>query len=245
MKKLFVILVLLSKIIIASDISKLKVEVYALEALPYCGLINGEPAGIAIDILNEASKYGAPKFIFNFSIPWLRAQDRVMQSKGELVAIIPFSRTEMRNEQYKWIAELVTTQSHFYTINRDEPIQSIDEAKKLKIGLVRGHALRGRLWDLGVINLDDGAINAEANARKLLSNRFDALADSDLIFWYSWKVIRQNPDLVQEGAPIGDITGVYIAGGLNFPNSVARSIFDAVEQMKEDGKLEEIIKRWR
>lgn len=245
MKKLFIILILLSNTIRASDISKLKVEVYALEALPYCGLINGEPAGIAIDILNEASKYGAPEFIFNFSIPWLRAQERIQQSRGELVAIIPFSRTEIRDKQYQGIAELVTTQSRFYTINRNDPIQSIDEAKKLKIGLVRGHALKGRLWDLGVINIDDGAVNAEANARKLLSKRFDALADSDLIFWYSWKVIKQNPDLVQEGAPIGDITGVYIAGGLNFPNSVARSIYEAVEQMRYDGKLEEILKRWR
>lgn len=245
MKNLFVILILFANIIKASDISQLRVEVYALEALPYCGLINGRPAGIAVDILNEASNYGAPEFVFNFSIPWLRAQERIQKARGDLLTIIPFSRTESREKEYQWVAQLVTTQSRIYTIDRANALNSLNETRDLKIGVVRGHALIQRLKKLEIENIDYGALNAEANARKLLNRRVDAIAESDLIFWYSWREIAQSPSLIQEGLKIGDITGVYLAAGLNFPKGVAQSISNAIEKMEKNGRIKEIIKDWR
>ena len=233
------------QLLLISKFYAIAVEVYSLQAMPYCGVINGQTTGIAIEILNEATKYGAPKFIFNFDIPWARAQKKIQEAEDDLVAIIPFSRTGQRENQYKWVAELVTTQSRLFSYGRAEPIKSIDEIYNYTVGVVRGHAIIPRLKDLGITKLDEGSTNAEANARKLLNRRFEIIADSDLIVFYSWKIIGQNSIDLQIGPAIGDITGVYIASSLNFPEEVAESIRNAIEQMRKDGKLQEIYNRWR
>lgn len=239
------ILIFFIQLIIISNFYAVTVEVFSLQAMPYCGIINGETTGIAVEILNEATKYGAPEFIFNFDMPWARAQKKIQEANEELVAIIPFSRIEQREKQYKWIAELLTTQSRFFSYGRPDPIKSIEEIYNSTVGVVRGHAIIPRLKDLGITLLDEGSTNAEANARKLLNRRFDIIADSDLIAFYSWKIIGQKSIDLQTGPAIGDITGVYIAGGLNFPEDVAESIDNAIQKMKEDGKLQEIYNRWR
>lgn len=239
------ILIFFLQLIIISSFYGVTVEVYSLQAMPYCGIINGETTGIAVEILNEATKYGAPNFIFNFDIPWARAQKKIQDSKGELVAIIPFSRIGQRERKYKWISELLTTQSRFFTYGISDPLESVEDVYDYTVGVVRGHAIIPRLKDLGITKLDEGSTNAEANARKLLNKRFSVIADSDLIVFYSWKIIGQKSIDLQVGPAIGDITGVYIAGGLNFPEDVAKSIDNAVQKMKEDGKLQEIYNRWR
>lgn len=223
----------------------IEVEVYALEAMPYCGTINGEPVGLAVEILNEATKYGAPEFLFNFNIPWARAQEKILNSGDKLIAIIPFSKTEKRIDKYKWIAELFTTQSYLYSFGRDQAIDSIEKAKKTTIGVVRGHAIIHRLMDLGITKLDDGSANAEINAKKLLNRRFDTIADSDLISLYNWKKLDQKIDSLQVGIPIGDITGVYLAGNLNFSEKVSTNIKKALEEMKKNGTLEKICDKWK
>jgi ABC-type amino acid transport substrate-binding protein len=210
------ILIFFLQLIIISNFYSVTIEVYSLQAMPYCGIINGETTGIAVEILNEATKYGAPKFIFNFNMPWARAQKNIRESKGELIAIIPFSRTEQREEEYKWISELVLTQSRFFSYGRDETIKLIEDIYNSTVGVVRDHAIISRLEDLGLRKFDDGSANAEANARKLLNKRFDIIADSDVIAFYSWKVIGQNSKDLQIGPKIGDATGVYIASGLIF-----------------------------
>ncbi len=222
-----------------------EVVVYGLEAMPYCGLANGNPVGIAIDMLTEASNYGAPKFVYRFDLPWLRAQEHVQYPGNELAAIIPFSRTPQRQDQYKWVAELFPTQSRLYSFGRPAPLKSIDEAKNLSIGVVRGHAIIPILIKLGLNNLDDGAANAEINATKLSMNRINVMADSDLICIYSWGKVGKKTQELQVGPAIGDVTHVFIATGLGFPDDVARSISNAIDKMRRNGKVEEIINKWK
>lgn len=221
-----------------------EVVVYSLEAMPYCGVINGKPVGIAIDVLTEASTLGAPTFVFRFDLPWLRAQERVQRPGEELAAIIPFSRTSQRESTYKWVAELVPTQYRLYSIDRPTPIKTIDEAKDLRIGVVRGHAIIPMLKRLGMNKLDDGAANAAINATKLAMKRSAVMADSDLICLYSWKTIGRSIKELQVGPAIGDMTHVYVATGVHFPDDVAKSISDAVDTMRRSGKLKKIIEKW-
>lgn len=222
-----------------------EVVVYGLEAMPYCGVINGNPVGIAIDVLTEASNYGAPKFVFRFDLPWLRAQERVQRPGEELAAIIPFSRTPQRENSYRWVAELVPTQYRLYSIDRPTPIKTIDEAKDLRIGVVRGHAIIPMLKRLGMNKLDDGAANAAKNATKLAMKRSAVMADSDLICLYNWKRIGQSTKDLQVGPAIGDVIHVYLATGLQFPDDVARSISDAINKMQRNGRLQKIIQKWK
>ena len=163
------------------------VEVYALEAMPYCGIEQGQPTGLAVEILQAASRYGAPTFHFRFDIPWPRAQDMIQHQGNALIAIIPFSRTAPRESHYRWLAKLISVQTRFYSYQRLRPLASMDEAKSVKIGVVRGHALIKVLQNAGIEQQDTGATDAGNNVRKLFYRRFDTIADSDLIVRYHWK----------------------------------------------------------
>ena len=104
---------LLGLLLMASQTSAETVEVYALEAMPYCGIEQGQPTGLAVEILQAASRYGAPTFHFRFDIPWPRAQDMIQHQGNALIAIIPFSRTAPRESHYRWLAKLISVQTRF------------------------------------------------------------------------------------------------------------------------------------
>ena len=235
---------LLTLLLAASLVSAETIEVYALEAMPYCGSEQGRASGLAVEILQAASRYGAPSFHFRFDVPWLRAQELIQRPGNALSAIIPFSRTAAREQQFRWLAELFLTQSRFYSYQRPAPIASLAAAKAVKIGLVRGHALVNVLQSAGVMQLDQGATDAGNNVRKLYHQRFDTIADSDLIVRYHWNKMGYPANALLEGAPIGPPTRVYLATGLHFPEPVAQRIQQAMGRLQASGELEQILARW-
>jgi len=143
-KVIFAILISMAQLLFGTNIFAKTVTVYGLEAMPFCGTVDKQVTGIAIEILNEATKYGAPSFVFDLNIPWKRAQYNLEKATAnDLVAIIPFSRTEAREGNFKWVAELIKTQYRLYSYGRISPIKSIDE--------VNYH--RQRRW-LGLLHLE-------------------------------------------------------------------------------------------
>jgi polar amino acid transport system substrate-binding protein len=220
-----------------------EVIVYGLNAMPLCGLVEGKPTGIAVDILTEATNYGAPTFIFEMNVPWTRAQRLLQNTDGSLHAIIPFSRTPQREQNFKWIGELIKTQYHFYSYGRQGPVESLEEAKKILIGVVSSHAIIPLLEQAGISRLDK-ALDAEQNARKLFAKRFDTIAESDFIAKYNWQKIGRKPSEMLEGMNVGDITRVYIAAALHFPDDTANRIENALQKMRKDEKMQQIINKW-
>ncbi|QTA82326.1 Solute-binding protein family 3 domain-containing protein, MltF-like [Desulfonema limicola] len=241
--RLIVILFLFAQLFIGTNLFAETVDVYGLEAMPFCGVIDGNPVGIAVDVLNEATKHGAPDFKFTFDVPWPRATKIVQESKNELAAIIPFTRSSEREDKFKWVAEIMATEWRFFTYGRISPINSIDEIKDETIGVVHGHAIIPMLDKMG-LKIDSGAKTARINALKMIKNRVKIIADSDVITLYSWKEIGQNTKDLQKGPVLGEIKHVFIAAGLNFPDDVAAGIFNAIEKMRNNGELQKIYDKW-
>lgn len=231
------------QLIMISYIHAEDVTVYGLNAMPLCGVVEGKPTGVAVEILNEATNYGAPKFIFEMDVPWARAQWQLQKTDGSLHAIIPFSRTPQREQNFKWLGELIKTQYHFYSFGRQDAVNSFEEAKKNFIGVVSGHAIIPILEQAGISRLDK-ALDAEQNARKLFAKRFDTIAESDFIAKYNWQKIGRKSSEMLEGMPVGDITRVYIAAPLHFPDETAKRIENALEKMRKDGKMQQIMSKW-
>lgn len=244
-KVIFAILISMAQLLFGTNIFAKTVTVYGLEAMPFCGTVDKQVTGIAIEILNEATKYGAPSFVFDLNIPWKRAQYNLEKATAnDLVAIIPFSRTEARERNFKWVAELIKTQYRFYSYGRISPIKSIDEIKDKRVGVVFGHAIISVLEKLGLQKIDSGAENADKNITKLIHNRFDTIADSDIICLYTWKKFGKDKNDLQVGPAIGDPTSVCIATGLNFPDDTAKNISDAIDLMRKNGSLQKIFDKW-
>lgn len=232
-------------IVTLSNLYSTTVEVYCIQSMPYSGTFYGKASGLAVEVLNEATKYGAPEFVFNFDIPWTRAHQKILEADNKLVAIAPFSRIKERETKYKWIAKLFDGQAKLISYDRAVPIKNIEDAKNITIGVVRGHVIMSLLKENGLKNIDDSSKDAEVNTLKLLNKRYDTIADGELICIYNWKLIGQDVKDLQFGPSIGDPINVYLAGNVNFPPEVADSIANAFEKMSKDGKLEEIYNRWR
>lgn len=213
--------------------------------MPYSGTFHGKPSGLAVEILNEATNYGAPEFVFNFDVPWVRAQQKILEAGNKLVAIAPFTKIKERDNEYKWIVKLFDAQAKLVSYNRAVPIKNIEDAKNVTIGVVRGHIIVSILKENGLKNIDDSSKDAEVNALKLLNKRYNTIADGELICIYNWKLIGQDVKDLQFGPSIGDSLDVYLAGNVNFPAEVTKSINNAIEQMKKDGKFEEIYNKWK
>lgn len=218
-----------------------EILVFANESMPQCGMVDHKPAGLAVEILNAVTAEGGPSFKFDFSQPWARAQAAVHDNPGTL--IIPLTRNKERESKYKWVTRLFDNGAHLVSVGRPAPIQSIDEAKGLGVGIMRGSIFEDFLGKAGftqrvVVPKD------ELIAKMLVEGKVDAWAGADLVMHHLFAKIGENPAKLQQGPQLGEAGQIYIAGDVQFPEADAKAIADGLEKLRHNGKLEAILKRY-
>jgi len=218
-----------------------EITVLANESMPYCGLIDGKPAGMAVEILNAASLVGAPRFRFDFSRPWARAQLEVLRNPQ--LAIIPFSRSKEREAHYQWIAVLWSSPLWLATSDRQTELSSIAQAHGLRIGVLRASPFKPLLLSLGLNNLNE--VPDENSARMLHAGHIDAWAVSAYVGAYLWKKIGQPPATLHFGPQLGAPFELYIAASPHFSVDDARAISIALKRVRSDGTLAKILAKYR
>ena len=247
-KKLFLIIkALLIIICIKSTSFASEIVVYRNESMPWCGTINGKNDGITVDILNEITKHGGPKFKF-ITLPWARAQYKVKQNK--CTSIIPLTRTKAREKHYKWIVKLVPNQIRF-TITNKPKMQvkrpsslTLSAFKPLKIGVIRGSAIIPNLIELGFNNIEE-VNTAEMNAKKLSYGRIDAMVESEMVDIYLWNRIGQKKEDLIAGPAIGEVKYIYLGAALNFPQDIIEKVRIAMDKIRKNGILDKIYRKWK
>ncbi|MDB1125668.1 substrate-binding periplasmic protein [Vibrio algarum] len=211
--------------------------------MPWNGIVDGNPSGITVDILNTSTSYGAPHFNFELGIPWRRAQEMILNmNNGELVLIVPLTRTPTREATYNWIAPLVKNEMNIVSLTT-EKITTLAQAKNKHIGVIRGWNAIPYLEKLGFRDLEE-AKDGEKNMAKLMHHHIEGVGDSTLVARYQWKKIGGKSEHLYVGPNISESTYIYVAGNHSFPKEVAQTIYAAVEKMKNDGVLGEIINKW-
>ena len=238
----FILLSFLASPLIASE-----VLVYRNESMPFCGTVNGKDAGMVVDILNEVTKQGGPKFIFK-ALPWKRAQRYVQAKKG--TAITPFTRTPSREKEHMWIVELFSYYARLTTAKNPKtkpplpPLLSIDSAKHLPTGIILGSAHIQTLIELGFTDLIE--INAaELSAKQLMLGNISVMVESQWVDTYYWKQLGMNSKDLIIGPSIEEAKHIYLSGALDFPMDTAAKIRKAMKQVRKSGKLETIRNKWR
>ncbi|MBN4055592.1 transporter substrate-binding domain-containing protein [bacterium AH-315-K03] len=243
--------VLLSTIFLASNVVIAnEVLVLGNQSMPLSGAIKTmhkgkmttKNSGMIYEILEEATHHGAPTFKWKLGLPWKRAQLMIRDAGETPIAIIPFARLPEREKTYTWIAKLFPYKIRLSTYNRATPI-SIEEAKSETIGVIRATAHISLLHSFGLNNLYE-VDTAVQNAKMLKMGRLKVIAESEYVDIYNWKILGYP----SQGLQHRDLEGggyVYIAGNLHFPQDIADKIKMALDTMRKNGKLEEILKRWR
>jgi ABC-type amino acid transport substrate-binding protein len=218
-----------------------EILVFANESMPQCGMVNHKPAGLAVEILNAVTAEGGPSFKYDFSQPWARAQASVHDTRGTL--IIPLTRNAERESKYNWVARLFDNGAHLVSMGRPAPIKSMDEAKGLGVGIMRGSLFEEYLGKAHFTNMLAES-NDESLAKMLVEGKVDAWAAADLVTHFLFSKIGQNPAKLQQGPQLGEVGQIFIAGDVHFPEADAKAIADGIEKLRHNGKLEAILKRY-
>jgi polar amino acid transport system substrate-binding protein len=217
------------------------ITVLANESMPQSGLVQGKPAGMAVDILNAVTTQGGPAFRFDFSRPWARALREVHERPD--LAIIPLSRAPEREADFRWIAELFENDGRLLSLKRAAPIRSLDEARDLHIGVLRGSVFEPWLRQHGFTHVEAQTDDA-FNVRKLKAGHIDAWAGSESVQRYLFASTGGDPAQLQQGPRLGKPPEIYIAGDRRFPEAEARAIAEGVAKLRRSGRLAAILRSY-
>jgi polar amino acid transport system substrate-binding protein len=219
-----------------------EITVFANESMPQSGMVDGKATGMAVDILNAVTAEGGPTFKFDFSQPWARAQAAVHETAGS--AIIPLTRTPEREPNYKWIANLFDNPNRLFSAGRPAPIKTLDEAKGMSVGVMRGSSVEQVLKQLGFTHIEVVA-NDELAAKMLAAEHIDAWAGAESVQRYLFSKAGGDSTKLQPGPLLGEPPQIYIAGDTKFPDADAKAIADGVEKLRSSGKLAAILKKYQ
>jgi len=217
------------------------VIVNAGEIPPFCQEEDGRPSGLAVDLLREVSRTTGITFNIRF-LPWKRAQVETQSSSDQL--IIPLTRTPEREKNYQWIAPLMSYNFVIVTRGDRVPPRTVDEAKKMSIGVLRGNPMEHLLPTLGFTNVIPG-YTEDAIAKLLLGNRIDGWVVPDVVARDTYRRAGGNPGELRFGAKIGDTMWVHLAGSLQFPEAERKLIADELNRLRSNGDADKIVGRYR
>lgn len=139
---------------------------------PFTLTENGKPAGVAVNIV--AKLFEKAKVAYKLeAAPLARGMADAKAKDG--VCVFPVQRAQSNEADYAWISPVVITNSALFT-NPDskEEFTALVDAKKLKIGALRGSGDAEYLKSFGY-NVEE-ANAQEQNMEKLLSKRIDIWA---------------------------------------------------------------------
>ena len=229
---------------IAADIAE--VLVFRPEGMPWCGTVDGKDVGLTVDILQEVTKHGGPKFRFE-SVPWTRAQAYAQKKTG--TTVIPLTRTPEREKQYTWIIKLVPNQARLTLVKNPKNNLSfpspltLENLKPYPVGIIRGSAFISTLEKLGFTHVEVVSIY-EQNVKMLTAGRIAAVAEAKWVDIYNWKKFGGKIEDLIIGPEFGDPSYIYLGAGLDFPSGLTRQIRDAMSKVEQSGALETVREKW-
>ncbi|HYD62315.1 MAG TPA: transporter substrate-binding domain-containing protein [Noviherbaspirillum sp.] len=208
---------------------------------PFCHEQDGKQGGLAVDLLREAAKATGATFNFRF-LAWKRAQAETQSASDQL--IIPLTRTPEREKSYQWIAPLASY--HFVIATRGDrpPPRTLEAAKKLAVGVLRGNPMEIMLPRMGFSNIKPG-YTEEALAKLLLGNRIDAWVVADIVAKDVYKKAGGDPGDLHFGPKVGDQMWIYLGASLQFPEADRKLLADELNRLRNNGEAEKIINRYR
>lgn len=216
------------------------IEVQTATIPPY-SIEKGE-TGIAIDLLKEAAAKAGLSLKISF-VPWARAQD--VASKGRNILILPLSRTAAREALFTWIAPLEVIKNDYILVALDPAanIASLEEARKLSVGVQIGTPAEGLLKSNGFTRIDAVASD-DMNVAKLAAGRIQAWCVPYLSAAYNLKLAGMDSTKLRYGLTL-DKPVIWLAGSLDMDPALVATWRKAIESYLKGGSIDHILRNYR
>ena len=214
---------------------------------PFNYTADGKRQGIATDILIEMLKVAGSKQAGTdiASLPWARAYNLALKKRN--VLLYSTTHTPSRDKLFKWVGPIL--KSKFVLFARKDAQLKIDSirdinARKLSVGVVLHDVGEQMLLEQGVNKGRLYPYNQGTHMVKMLHNkRIDLLAYGQIATRWFFKNQGYDPDDF-EAVFFLQQSDYYFAVNKKTDDKIVSQLQTAFNQVKESGKLEEIIRRY-
>lgn len=215
------------------------VKLMTEELPPYAFLDGGKVKGLSIDIVRVL--FARAGVVFEVRVvPLKRALATVDQQED--ACVFPLERNQEREARYAWISPLLITRTGFYSL-ADSPLQirSLKDAQSLAVGIYDGSAIHEYLKTFDFTALE--VVREELlNARKLKIGRIDLWAtDSVSGRYFARRAKLEN--IHEQHVFLTTLRG--IACNRNLSPRIVRSLRSELKQMHVEGRVRQIMDRYR
>ena len=194
--------------------------------------------GIAVDIVREMFKRADITYSLTLRFPWERIYKIALEKPGYGVFVM--ARLPDREKLFKWVGP-IGPDDWILLAKADSKItlNTLNDARKYKIGAYKGDAIAETLAKQGlkpVVVLRD-----QDNAKKLVNGQIDLWATGDPAGRY---LARQDGVTGLKTVLRFNSAELYLALNRNVPDDAVAKLQAALDQMRKDGVVEEIMARY-
>lgn len=217
------------------SISAFAVTLTTEELPPFNFTRDGNVVGISTDVMREVLKrtgIGGTINIYQWKLAYQMAQE------GKDTCVFSTSRTEARENLFKWVGPLATNTWTLYAkaSNPIPIVKSLEEAKIYKVGAYQGDAKAAFLKENG-FKVDDSGLNDEQVIKKLDDGKVDLWLTSAS---HSRRLAKMNRVGIKPVLIVRE-TQMYAACNLAMSDEQAVKMNDAIKAIKADGTYEKIL----
>jgi polar amino acid transport system substrate-binding protein len=194
--------------------------------------------GIATDIVREIFKRADITYSLTLRFPWERVYKLALENPGYGAFVM--ARLPDREKLFKWVGP-IGPDDWIMLAKADSKItlESLDDARKYKIGAYKGDAIATTLAKQGlkpVVVLRD-----QDNAKKLVNGQIDLWATGDPAGRY---LARQEGVIGLKTVLRFNSAELYLALNKDVPDETVAKLQAALDQMRQEGKVDEIMSKY-
>ncbi|WP_458378921.1 substrate-binding periplasmic protein [Pseudomonas chlororaphis] len=194
--------------------------------------------GIAVDIVREMFKRAGINYSLTLRFPWERIYKLALEQPGYGVFVT--ARLPDREPLFKWVGPIGP--DDWILLARDDSkiaLQSLEQARKYRIGAYKGDAIAETLAKQGL--RPQVVLKDQDNARKLVGGQIDLWATGDPAGRY---LARQEGVTGLKTVLRFHSTQLYLALNKEVPDETVARLQAALDQLREEGVVEEIMGRY-
>ncbi|VVN76077.1 substrate-binding periplasmic protein [Pseudomonas fluorescens] len=194
--------------------------------------------GIAVDIVREMFKRAQINYSLTLRFPWERIYKLALEKPGYGVFVM--ARLADREKLFKWVGP-IGPDDWIMLAKADSKIslESLQQARKYKIGAYKGDAIAETLTKQGLAPVV--VLRDQDNARKLVNGQIDLWATGDPAGRY---LARQDGVTGLKTVLRFNSAELYLALNKNVPDEVVNKLQAALDQLRQEGVVDDIMARY-
>lgn len=197
------------------------------------------PRGVLVELAEELLSRAGWSVKAQF-MPWARAVMHGQQQSRTLV--LPLTRTPAREAQFQWAVRLSLQHFSFINLKKRPRIESLEQARQQKIGVLRGSPHGPRLKELGFE--DARVVQASSNddlQRMLNLGMIDAIYGSEMISLFNSELRERGERQLGYTVESGEI---WMAAGAGLLPEEITKMRQVMQELEREHVPEKMFQRY-